>query len=268
MTAISLDVPQPALGRGQNAAQFSRAAALAASAAASPARHPGSFSRQTTLAMSALQAQYAEASASALASAPALPSGSGPGTGSQPNGNMRAASPNIASPRLGPPVAPRRRKTSPAPASSRRPSSAPGDNLGGPSINGAERELQDENDRTAVARPAKPLLLRSKSEHVGLRYEDTDDEVDEEHYDFGARHGFEDHYLSEDVIAQLANVSAVSRLRAGGDRPQLTLSRTGTCTSPISDMKRQASRRRPPSSFRTGGCAIDSKQCRPPLLCA
>ncbi len=227
MTAISLDVPQPAqFGRGQSAAQFSRAAALAASAASSPARHPGSFSRQTTLAMSALQAQYAEASASALASAPAVPSGSGSGTGPQPNGSVRAASPNIASPRLGPPAAPRRRKTSPAPSSSRRPSSAPGDNQAGPSINGAERELQDEHDRTAVGRPAKPPLLRSKSEHVGLRYDDTDDEVDEEHYDFGARHGFEDHYLSEDVIAQLANVSAVSRSalrtstrRAGGGRP-------------------------------------------------
>jgi hypothetical protein len=25
----------------------------------------------------------------------------------------------------------------------------------------------------------------------------------------GARHGFEDHYLSEDIIAQLANVSVI-----------------------------------------------------------
>lgn len=206
MTAISLDVPPPAqFGQGQSSAQFSRAAALAAtaaSAASSPARHPGSFSRQTTLAMSHLQAQYAEASASATAAASTALS--------QPNGTMRSASPSHAPPPPGPSMAHRRRKTSPIPSSLRRPSSAPGDEQGGPSNNRAERRVGDDGNHTAVARPAKPPLLRSKSEHADLRYHETDDEVEEEHYDLGARHGFEDHYLSEDIIAQLANVSALS----------------------------------------------------------
>jgi hypothetical protein len=45
-----------------------------------------------------------------------------------------------------------------------------------------------------------------------MRYDELDDEADEEFYDLGARHGFEDHYLSEDIIAQLANVSNSSLL--------------------------------------------------------
>jgi len=53
---------------------------------------------------------------------------------------------------------------------------------------------------------AKPHLLRSKSEHV-LRNDDPDlDDTDEEVYNWGARHGFEDHYQSEDIISQLASV--------------------------------------------------------------
>jgi hypothetical protein len=46
-----------------------------------------------------------------------------------------------------------------------------------------------------------------------VRYDELDDEADEEFYDLGARHGFEDHYLSEDIIAQLANVSNRSFMR-------------------------------------------------------
>jgi regulator-associated protein of mTOR len=46
-----------------------------------------------------------------------------------------------------------------------------------------------------------------------MRYDELDDEADEEFYDLGARHGFEDHYLSEDIIAQLANVSNSSLMR-------------------------------------------------------
>jgi hypothetical protein len=60
-----------------------------------------------------------------------------------------------------------------------------------------------------VAKPSKPPLLRSKTDY-GLLYNEADDNVDEEVYDMGARHGFEDHYLSEDIIAQLANVSVIS----------------------------------------------------------
>ncbi|EAQ89638.1 conserved hypothetical protein [Chaetomium globosum CBS 148.51] len=191
MTAISLDVPRPAQhGRGQNSAQFSRTATLAVSAASSPARHPGSFSRQTTHAMSHLQAQYAEASASAMAP--------------QPNGIARAVSPGNAPVRPGHPLANGRRNTSPIPSSSRRPSSAPGDNQPVASSSRVDGGHVEESSRSAVTRPAKPPLLRSKSEHHP-RYEEADDDVEEEYHDLGARHGFEDHYLSEDVIAHLAN---------------------------------------------------------------
>lgn len=193
MTAISLDVPQPAqFGRGQNSAQLSRAATLAAS---SPARHPGSFSRQTTHAMSHLQAQYAEASASAS------------GSTSQTNGNMNGTSPTNRPVRPGQPLANGRRITSPTPSPARRPSSAPGNNNAVAS-NGRADSGQAEGNRPVTTRPAKPPLLRSKSEHRP-RYEEADDDVEEEYYDLGARHGFEDHYLSEDIIAQLANVSNI-----------------------------------------------------------
>ncbi len=222
MTAISLDVPQPAaqFGRGQGSAPFSRAAALAASAAAStsisasPARHPGSFSRQTTLAMSHLQAQYAEASAAASAAMPPQPNGTGPHH-ARPS---RLGQAQVQAETQGPPsMTHRRRKTSPIPSSSRRPSSAPSDNQGSPAANRPERpHIETDNggpsSSAAVARLSKPPLLRSKSEH-GPRPDETDDEeADEEHYDLGARHGFEDHYLSEDIIAQLANVSGNTSL--------------------------------------------------------
>ncbi|KAL2169723.1 hypothetical protein VTG60DRAFT_5776 [Thermothelomyces hinnuleus] len=193
MTAISLDVPQPAqLGRGQGSAQFSRAATLAAS---SPSRHPGSFSRQTTHAMSYLQAQYAEASTSAAASS------------SQPNRNMNGASsaqaPAHAPARPGHPLANDRRVTSPTPASTQRPSSSPGDNQVVVPGNRADSGPVEGN-RSVATRPTKPPLLRSKSEHRP-GFDEADDNVEEEYYDLGARHGFEDHYLSEDIIAQLAN---------------------------------------------------------------
>jgi len=119
-------------------------------------------------------------------------------------------------------MAHRRRKTSPIPSSSRRPSSAPGDNLGSPAANRPERpHIETENggpsSSSAVARLSKPPFLRSKSEH-GTRPDESDDDdaMEEEHYDLGARHGFEDHYLSEDIIAQLANVSGTTSLLSQG----------------------------------------------------
>lgn len=87
----------------------------------------------------------------------------------------------------------------------KRPSSAPGSkqNLVVAFANGSNTEQERGNQ------PAKPPLLRSKSEH-GLRSEDTEipELADEEHYEWGARHGFEDHYQSEHIISQLANVGA------------------------------------------------------------
>ncbi|KXX76681.1 WD repeat-containing protein mip1 [Madurella mycetomatis] len=187
MTALSFQAPpQPSqFGRRQNAAQFSRNTTAAASVASSPVRNPGSFPRQTVLAMSHLHAQYAEATA--------------PRT--EPNGSIRSVSPGHPPSRPGQPtVNGRRRNTSPAPAL-RRPSSAPGDQQGGPLTHDGGRS--DEEHNAIVARPAKPPLLRSKSER-GIRHEEAE-VTDEEHYEWGARHGFEDHYQSEDIISQLAN---------------------------------------------------------------
>ncbi|KAH8160351.1 hypothetical protein CIB48_g7894 [Xylaria polymorpha] len=49
----------------------------------------------------------------------------------------------------------------------------------------------------------KPPLLRSKSDYVVRR--DEPELVEDEIYEWGARHGFEDHYQSEDIITQLAS---------------------------------------------------------------
>ncbi|EOO01891.1 putative torc1 growth control complex subunit kog1 protein [Phaeoacremonium minimum UCRPA7] len=87
----------------------------------------------------------------------------------------------------------------------RRPSSAPGSkqNLAGAFTNGNVEQARSE-------RTVKPPLLRSKSEHAtATRGEDMDQAYDEDQgadvADFGARHGFEGHYQSEDIISQLAN---------------------------------------------------------------
>ena len=92
-----------------------------------------------------------------------------------------------------------------------RPSTAPGNR------NGTGRSLQHSRPGSVASvqsspRPrAKPHLLRSKSEHV-VRTDERDlDQDNEEIYNWGARHGFEDHYQSEDIISQLASVSVLSR---------------------------------------------------------
>lgn len=77
-----------------------------------------------------------------------------------------------------------------------RPTSAP---------NGAGETSESETDRSRRRRP-KLLLQRSKSDY-GPRGEDQDSQADEEIQDWGARHGFEDHYASEEYVSQLANVS-------------------------------------------------------------
>ncbi|KAI3327065.1 raptor N-terminal caspase like domain-containing protein [Xylariaceae sp. AK1471] len=60
----------------------------------------------------------------------------------------------------------------------------------------------DDGDHGRPQRP-KPPLLRSKSDYVVRR--DDQEPVEDEIYEWGARHGFEDHYQSEDIISQLAN---------------------------------------------------------------
>jgi regulator-associated protein of mTOR len=80
----------------------------------------------------------------------------------------------------------------------RRPSSAPGRKNGD-----AKDDHSIEPERPT--RPAKPVLQRSKSEYAPRQVEESDHEEDEIR-EWGARHGFEDHYQSEHIISQLANV--------------------------------------------------------------
>lgn len=75
-----------------------------------------------------------------------------------------------------------------------RPSSAP-----------KAESSQDESEVDKSRRRSKPFLHRSKSD-FGPRGEDRDSQ-EEEIQDWGARHGFEDHYASEEYVSQLANVS-------------------------------------------------------------
>jgi regulatory associated protein of mTOR len=91
-----------------------------------------------------------------------------------------------------------------------RPSSAPNGT-------GETSPEDSETDRSRRRRP-KPLLQRSKSD-FGPRGEDQESQVDEDIQDWGARHGFEDHYASEEYVSQLANVSC-SFLLSGPSLPQ------------------------------------------------
>jgi regulator-associated protein of mTOR len=71
-------------------------------------------------------------------------------------------------------------------------------------------ETRDDIEHHQKTRPSKPILLRSKSDYAPRPMEDpepTEDDIPE----WGARHGFEDHYQSEDIISQLANVSFPSQ---------------------------------------------------------
>lgn len=85
-----------------------------------------------------------------------------------------------------------------------RPSTAPGRRNGSVSL-----ESKDDIESHRATRPVKPLLLRSKSEFTS-RLMDDSDSVDDDIPEWGARHGFEDHYQSEDIISQLANVGSIA----------------------------------------------------------
>lgn len=142
--------------------------------------------------------QYAEASGSGQSRVPAitpdsrqLPTGPGPAT----EAPARQPHPLTNGHRMPQP---------PTPAPQERPSSAPGHGIAG------ARPDDDHAERAAPAppRPSKPPLFRSKSEFAAARPDDTNsDTLTEELFEWGARHGFEDHYQSEDIISQLANVS-------------------------------------------------------------
>jgi regulator-associated protein of mTOR len=64
---------------------------------------------------------------------------------------------------------------------------------------------QDESEIDRTKKRPKSLLQRSKSD-FGPRGEERDSQ-EEGVQDWGARHGFEDHYASEEYVSQLANVS-------------------------------------------------------------
>lgn len=80
-----------------------------------------------------------------------------------------------------------------------RPSSVPGGKNGA-----AATGVQDDFENDRPKRPVKPQLQRSKSDYAPRLVEDSDTE--EEFREWGARHGFEDHYQSEHIISQLASV--------------------------------------------------------------
>ncbi|SPN99807.1 related to raptor, a binding partner of target of rapamycin (TOR) [Cephalotrichum gorgonifer] len=90
-------------------------------------------------------------------------------------------------------------------ASDARPSTAPGNRNGlRPSFHPSPTEPAPSLQASPSNRQ-KPNLLRSKTEHVPRNDNQDLDEDDEEIYNWGARHGFEDHYQSEDIISQLAS---------------------------------------------------------------
>lgn len=76
-----------------------------------------------------------------------------------------------------------------------RPTSAP---------EGTAENEQSGSDRERTKHRPKPLL-RAKSD-FGPKGEEVDSQEEEEWQGWGARHGFEDHYASEEYVSQLANV--------------------------------------------------------------
>lgn len=76
-----------------------------------------------------------------------------------------------------------------------RPTSAP---------EGTAENEQSGSERERTKRRPKPLM-RAKSD-FGPRGEEEDSQEEEESQYWGARHGFEDHYASEEYVSQLANV--------------------------------------------------------------
>ncbi|KND87353.1 hypothetical protein TOPH_07981 [Tolypocladium ophioglossoides CBS 100239] len=81
-----------------------------------------------------------------------------------------------------------------------RPSSAPGRKNGA----ALSAEAKDDMEHEPPKRPVKPQLQRSKSDFVPRQADDS--EPEEEIREWGARHGFEDHYQSDHIISQLVNV--------------------------------------------------------------
>jgi len=249
-TAISLHGPQPAQFDPRQSASSPRMPS--SSSPAPPSGRPGPRSRHTPLDMSHFRGQPIEAQAV-------------PGT-ELPS--------KLAAAKVPPATNGRRLPESPVPPSD-RPSSAPGNEQNQISSFSNRTASEDDEQDSVPARPAKPPLMRSQSEH-GLRHDhDEVDRIDEEYYEWGARHGFEDHYQSEDIISQLANVSLIRKplVVFGYTLPledpcvyfrepvSLTKFRTGTCISPTRGTIRLGNRSRLRLRFKTGACETASRLC-------
>lgn len=90
-----------------------------------------------------------------------------------------------------------------------RPTSAPGGKISSSDNFNQRDSTNDDSDREVARRRPQPFLHRSKSD-FGPRGDDSDTQRhDSDNKDWGARHGFEDHYASEEYVSQLANVSCL-----------------------------------------------------------
>jgi regulator-associated protein of mTOR len=97
-----------------------------------------------------------------------------------------------------------------------RPTSAPGRRADSVSSFNPKESGNEESDNQVMRRRPKHLFHRSKSD-FGPRGDDSDSpRHDSDNPEWGARHGFEDHYASEDFLQHLTIVSC--SLTFGRDR--------------------------------------------------
>jgi len=95
------------------------------------------------------------------------------------------------------------------PADQNRPTSAPGGKVSSFDNLNPRDSTNEDSDRELVRRRPHTFLHRSRSDY-GPRGDDSDNQRhDGDNKDWGARHGFEDHYASEEYVSQLANVSCI-----------------------------------------------------------
>ena len=92
-------------------------------------------------------------------------------------------------------------------ADQKRRASTPGGKISSSDNLIPQDSTNEDSDRELARRRPQVFLHRSKSD-FGPRGDDPDSQRhDSENKDWGARHGFDDHYASEEYVSQLANVS-------------------------------------------------------------
>jgi regulator-associated protein of mTOR len=90
-----------------------------------------------------------------------------------------------------------------------RPTSAPGGKVTSTDNLNPRDSTNEDSDKELARRRPQVFLYRSRSD-FGPRGDDSDSQRhDGDNKDWGARHGFEDHYASEEYVSQLANVSCL-----------------------------------------------------------